>query len=264
MGRILHRNFGAKYYAYYGIWDTRFFNAADVRGMLELNQQIDCIASHMITLDLPYNSRTFDINALSFVRDPVERVLSLYFHSLRMAKEVGGETTNESVVSFFERVFSEQRERRFINAQYRFLTHGFDDDDRLSKIKELIRSRKILIAPLERFDETCLVLEARFPNYFKNTSYTSRGMLSPRNQEVSELVRSKILESNSMDISLYNIVNKEFDRICDDELGGAEKLQVLMKDYKKRAIKLAKIEKMEKLRNTVINFLSDKVGRILR
>jgi hypothetical protein len=89
-------------------------------------------------------------------------------------------------------------------------------------------------------------------------------MLSPRNQEVSELVRSKILESNSMDISLYNIVNKEFDRICDDELGGAEKLQVLMKDYKKRAIKLAKIEKMEKLRNTVINFLSDKVGRILR
>jgi len=264
MGRILHRNFGAKFYAYYGLWDTRFFNAADVHGMLELNQQIDCIASHMITLDLPYNSKTFDINAISFVRDPVERVLSLYFHSLRMTKEVGGETTNESVDKFFERVFSEQKEKRFIDAQYRFLTHGFEDDDRLSKIKELIRSRKILIAPLERFDETCLVLEARFPNFFKNTCYTSRGMISPRNQEVSELLRSKILKANPLDSNLYNIVKQEFNNICDDELGGAEKLQILMKDYKQRAIKLAKIEKMEKLRNTVINFLSDKVGRILR
>jgi hypothetical protein len=44
-----------------------------------------------------------------------------------------------------------------------------------------------------------------------------------------------------MDISLYNIDNKEFNRICEEELGGAEKLQVLMKDYKQRAIKLAKI-----------------------
>jgi hypothetical protein len=57
-----------------------------------------------------------------------------------MAKEVGGETTNESVDSFFERVFSEQRERRFINAQYRFLTHGFDDDDIFDYIVDRIKS----------------------------------------------------------------------------------------------------------------------------
>lgn len=264
MGRILHRNFGAKFHAYYGLWDTRFFNAADVQGMLELHQQIDCIASHMITLDLPYNSKTFDVNAISFVRDPVERVLSLYFHSLKMAEEVGGEVPNEGIDKFFDRVLSEKRERRFIDAQYRFLTHGVEDDDKLSKISDLIRSKKILIAPLERFDETCLVLEARFPDYFKNTSYTSRKMLSPRNQEVTELVRSKILEANRMDDRLYKMVTQEFDKICIDELGGNEKLQSLMKNFKQRTAKLAKIEKMENLRNTVINYLSDKVGRILR
>ena len=41
-------------------------------------------------------------------------------------------------------------------------------------------------------------------------------------------------------------------------------MQVLMNDFKQRGIKLAKIEKMENMRNTVINFFSDKVGRILR
>ena len=264
MGRILHRNFGLRFHAYYGLWDTRFFDAADVQGMLEMNQQIDCIASHMITLDLPYNSKTFDINAISFVRDPVERVLSLYFHSLRMAKEVGAEASNVGIDNFFEKVLSEQRERRFIDAQYRFLTHGIEGDDKLSQIRDLIRSKKILIAPLERFNETCLLLETRFPDYFKNTSYTSRKMLSPRNQEVTELVRSKILESNRMDSDLYKMVAQEFEKNCNDELGGAAKMQVLMNDFKQRGIKLAKIEKMENMRNAVINFFSDKVGRILR
>ena len=89
MGQILLRNFGAAFYSYYGLWDTKQLSKEDVSGILTLHPQYRCIASHMFSLDLPYESKIWELSAFSFVRHPVDRAFSLYFHNVRMNQESG-------------------------------------------------------------------------------------------------------------------------------------------------------------------------------
>jgi hypothetical protein len=212
MGKILHRNFGKRFYMYYGLWDNRFFTAEDIEGMCTLHPQYTCLASHMFSLDLPFYSERFDYKAIAFVRDPVDRALSLYFYSFRMAKENPGYEPPGPIDSFFENIFQTRCDQRFFNAQFNFLAGGKPESLSFSKIEELVRSGKLILAPMERFDDTCLLLEQLYPDVFKNAASPGKRNESSWNQKISLELRNRLLQENATDSELFTLSKRLFDQ----------------------------------------------------
>lgn len=204
LGRILRRNFGDAFYPYYGLFDHYMFQAMDVQRMCDLHPQYRCIASHLISLQVPFASPNWDFRVFSFVRDPVERALSLYFYTLRLAEKNPGGQHPGNLEEFFLPILSGQkRDLRFFNAQTRFLAGNRGEDLDWTALDQHRKERKILLVPLEAFDDGCLLLENWFPEDFRDTAYPGRQNLAPRTQEVPEEIRAALARHNAQDRELY-------------------------------------------------------------
>jgi hypothetical protein len=211
LGRILRRNFGASYYSYYGLYDHYMLQAADVQRMCDLHPQYRCISSHLLSLDLPFASANWDFRAFTFIREPVDRALSLYFYTLRLAEKNPGGPHPGPIEEFFRPILSgEKRDMRFFNAQTRFLTARQSETLDWSKIKTLMQEQRLLLAPLEAFDDACLLLERWFPEDFRDNAFPGKQNLAPRNQEVPEELRQALRERNAEDVDLYAKVTELF------------------------------------------------------
>jgi hypothetical protein len=264
MGQILLRNFGASFYSYYGLWDLRQLEKSDVVSILDLHPQYRCIASHMFSLDLPFESPKWNISAFAFVRHPVERALSLYFHIVQMNQKNGQLKYAQQIEPFFDKVFDEKIDLGFFDYQTRFL-FPYDDPSLVSgKIDCLIRSKKILLAPLERFTEACLLLEKRFPNDFRDTAFSKIYMKSPRNQEIPIGLQKRILENNQSDLELYNSCLSQFDEQLAEEFEERYNLEKAKADHALRSQKLRQREKMEQLRNSITRSFGNLLGRFIK
>lgn len=264
LGQILLRNFGPAFYSYYGLWDTRQFSREDVAGMLDLHPQFRCIASHMFSLDLPFDSKKWDLSAFAFVRHPVDRALSLYFHNVRMNQTINSNDYVKTIEPFFEKVFAEKIDPGFFDYQTRFFLPNERSQSPVEKILELVRGRKVLLAPLDLFADACLLLEKRFPHDFVNTAFTKVHMKSPRDQPIPSWVEEKILEHNPDDLELFTSVKKIFLQQLSEHFSDETALELAKSDFAKRVEHLRQREKMEHLRNRITRGFGDFLGRILK
>jgi hypothetical protein len=234
MGKILERNFGAGFYPYYGLWDRYMFEAADVAGMCDLHPQYTCLASHLFSLDLPYDSPRFTFRAFSFLRHPVERALSLYFYSFRMARENPGYQPPGSIEEFFAPILDKKTDGRFFDGQMQFLSNQKPAAWPLEKIDRLMAEQRVLLAPCERFDDACLLLEHRFPHAFRNAAYGRSRNRSDRREPVKEDLRQRLAEANPRDMDLYAMVCDRFAAAVREELGEGPVLEAKRHDFTER------------------------------
>jgi len=225
MGQILERNFGPAFYPYYGLWDRYMFSAEDVEGMCGMHPHFTCMASHLFSLSLPYQSDRFDFRALSFVRDPVDRALSLYFYNFRLARENPGFEPPQDIESFFAPILDTQSDGRFFDAQWQFLTHGLKSTFSMSDLEGLMMERKVLLAPVDCFDDACLLLEKRFPESIRNAAYGKSRNQSSRNANVPPQLLARLQEVNQRDRELHEKVSSLFARLVAEEIGGEEELK---------------------------------------
>lgn len=212
-GQILQRNYGKRFYPYYGLWDNRFFTNEDVAGMFELHPQYDCLASHMFSLNLPFESQRYDLKAITFIRDPVQRALSHYFYSFRMSKLNPGYEPPKTVEIFFENILRSAECRRFCNGQFRFLTSNSSFDIDLRGIENLVRNGYLFLAPVERFADACMTLERTMPVGIKNAAYGSKRNVATRHEEVPDYIIQMLKERNKIDYDLHKLAHKCFDEI---------------------------------------------------
>ncbi len=238
-GQILDRNFGKKFYPYYGLWDNRFFTKEDVAGMCDLHPQYQCLASHMFTLQLSFESERFDFRAITFLRDPVERPLSLYFCAFRMAKMNPGYKPPGSVDEFFHEVLEKKSDGRFFNDQFRFLCGGGADDRLFSDIEKLAGLGKLVIAPVDRFDDACLLLEQPYPEHFKNMAYARRSNVAERKRKGSEELRERSAEVNQSDLQLFTPASAVFEREFKEVFNNARLLEQQRTFFGKRSARQA-------------------------
>ncbi len=264
MGQILLRNFGPAFYSYYGLWDIRQFQSADVSGMLDLHPQFRCIASHMFSADLPFDSVKWDVRAFAFLRNPYERALSLYFHNVRMNKESGATGYVQGIEDFFNKVLTEKIDLGFFDFQTRFLMPGENPEFRVRRILELVHSGRLLLAPLEMFTEACLLLEQVYPEDFRNAAYTKVHMKSPRGQEIPEGLEAQILENNQFDFELYESVSRIFLDQLREVFPNEDVLHDAKENFAGRVEYLRQREKMEQTRNKITRSFGNLLGRIIK
>lgn len=244
-GQILERNFRKRFYPYYGLWDNRFFTKEDVAGMCDLHPQYQCLASHMFTLQLPFESKRFDFRAITFVRDPVERALSLYFYAFRMAKMNPDYKPPGSIDQFFNEVLEKKSDGRFFNDQFRFLSGGVTDKSLFSDIEELAGLGKLLIAPVDRFDDACLLLEDTYPEHFKNMAYARRSNVAERKQKVSKELRECLAEVNQADLQLFTLASAVFERQFEKVFTNARVLEQKRAFFSKRCARQGRMQALK-------------------
>jgi hypothetical protein len=218
----------------------------------------------MFSLDLPYESAKWELSAFSFIRHPVDRALSLYFHNVRMNQESIENEYVKKIEPFFEKVFKEKIDPGFFDYQTRFFLPQADFASAVQNIVELVRDRKVLLAPLNRFADACLLLEKRFPDDFVDAAFTRLHMQSPRDQEIPRWVKDKILEHNPRDLELFNSVTKIFSEQFAEHYCDETALAVAKTDFTNRIENLRQREKMEHLRNRITRGFGDLLGRILK
>jgi hypothetical protein len=215
MGQILAQNLGKAFFPYYGLWDRFTFVENDVHQMFLLHPQIAAVGSHMLCLRFPLDCPDFSFHAFSFVRHPVERAISHYSYT----KKLNPQLVDPDINQFFARVFRERQDGRFFNNQFRFLSGRDQEPMPWERINELILGRKVLLAPLDRFDGACILLEKRFPHIFQDASYALRENTTTCDQEISDEIRQIILEQNPLDWELYQLTQGCFDAIWKEEIG---------------------------------------------
>lgn len=233
MGRILKRNFGSSFYSYYGLYDHHMFTADEVGSILRSYPQYRCIASHMFSLRLPYDSQDCAIRAFAFVRHPLDRVVSLYHYAIKLCQDNPGSKHPGSMEEFYGNLLrGNEEDRRFFNGQLHFLSGGGENALPVDELLELSVKNRVLIAPTDQFDDACMLLERWYPESFRDASYPGRQNAAPREQEIPASLEEKILEANALDLELFTKVSRIFGDSIRKEF--SSDLEVARADYARR------------------------------
>ena len=181
--QLMNRNFGKGYYNSQSLLETKQYTREDVSEIVRCHPWVKCFSDHKLSLDLPFHHDEYQIQALSYVRDPVERFISRYFFH-RHFEEVNCIAQRMSFRDFANAELIEQQVHPQTNSQIYFLNGGRSFDD-MSLIREAIATGRAFLFPIERFDESCVCLERLFPTTFSDLSYV-RANVSKKDAEISD------------------------------------------------------------------------------
>jgi hypothetical protein len=237
MGRLLKKNLGSKFYSYYGLYDHYMLRAIDVERMLEFHPQLLGVSSHLLSLDLPWDSENFMICAVAFVREPIDRAQSLFFYQQKTSnnKGISGQVNSES---FFQSILDKDSEAGypFMNAQWNFL-QGKRSSWQYDFLLTHIQSGRLVIAPMERFDDACILLEKIHPELLPDMAYPCRQNTTARTSVLPLEIQEALAEQNSRDFELYEWTQAVFDRQFENVLGPNP--APVREDFKKRCAAVA-------------------------
>jgi len=149
---------------------------------------------------------------VTLLRDPVERILSVYYYALRRPEWKAHENIHKHGLSLDEFVASEFSSE-FHNQQTQILSGSvapFEDAESLARAKENL-DRFVVAGLTERFDETLMMCRRRLG--WKRLHYSRRNVnrRRPGRDEIPASTLSLIEEKNAADIELYDEVRRRFE-----------------------------------------------------
>lgn len=188
---VLEKNFGELLARYEGYWIHVYpkINVQQVIRFLELYPGIKAATSHMFSVILPYHQMSHRIVSIAYMRDPVSRLFSFYFH-LRYLPGADHPAKKYPLDDYIEQI------RKGIIARpasaLQQLTaadniHGFN------YVSQLVENGHLYLLPTENMDHGLSLLQRDFPSSFRDITY-KRENISKRDQEVTKDHRERARE----------------------------------------------------------------------
>jgi hypothetical protein len=147
---------------------------------------------------------------LTLLRDPVERVLSIYYyHAASHGLRVG-----------VEEYLRTARDFEIDNAQTRYLCGRIEGVDvrftectpeMLERAKRNLRGHFSVVGITERFDESLLLMGRTYGWHLPGYHVYNVNPRRPRGRKVSQRIRERIAEHNRFDAQLYAFANELFE-----------------------------------------------------
>ena len=206
--QLMNRNFGDGFYNSNSLLETKQYTRTDVSEIVRCHPWLTGFCDHKLSLDLPFDSEHANVHALCFVREPVERFVSRFFFH-RHFEEVNCIAQKMSFRQFAEMELVQQYAHPQTNSQIKFLNAGGGAQD-LTVIQQAIETGRTILAPIERFDESCVLLEKRYPESFSDLSYVKVNT-SNRNDVIEASDREFVQEKLADDDPLIELANNELD-----------------------------------------------------
>ena len=228
---LLHRNFGERYYNSTSLLETRQYSRDEVSEIIRCHPQYGCISDHKFSLNLAYDHAQADIYALCFVRDAVDRFVSRYFFH-RHFEEVACIAQRLSFREFAEAELVHGFAHPQTNSQISFLNGGVSSE-RLDEIETVLQTGRVLLFPIERFDEAVVAMERVYPACFPDMSYV-RANVSVRDGEVSSEDLEFVRPYFSNDTPLWELSQRELDLFVGRAFPDAEERAAALEEFRDR------------------------------
>ena len=200
---------------------------------------LKAISSHHLCNPLPV-SATFTCIPVYFVRNPVDRIVSVYNFE-RKQRDVSKGAKMASKLSLEDYVrWRMTPEAPKVISDYQTAYIGRDRNlrpqevvglDLFQRALELVVSNKALIGTVERFDESFRYiskqLQAYFPNvnfYYKKKNIRNRRSSEEKNRHALEQLKpvlAEVISANAYDMALYHAVDQRLNELIRPS-GGAD------------------------------------------
>ncbi|MCH2177781.1 MAG: sulfotransferase family protein [Mariniblastus sp.] len=206
--QLMNRNFGDGYYNSNSLLETKQYTFDDVSEIVRCHPWVNCMSDHKLSLDLPYAHEHAKVHAICFVRDPIERFISRYFFH-RNFEEVNCIAQRMSFREFADAELVQQYVHPQTNSQIYFLNGGVDSTN-MSIINAAVDTGRVLLFPIERFDEACACIERMFPTTFSDLSYV-RANVSKKDTKISDADRDFARQYLTQDFPVYELAQRQLD-----------------------------------------------------
>ena len=196
--RVLTRVYGRNFLKVYSDIPGEFFDSDRVAGLVMANPDAQCIASHSIRTPLPEldGVRFWPV---TFLRDPIRRLVSLYYHERKITTRAGREHCSQLP---FDEYLPERitHDNAFDNWQTYHIAGCVD----LDKAKEILETY-FFVGLLERYDASLLLLRERasWPWFPVLYARQNRGPSRPPESIMSRATLNKLREMNEVDLALH-------------------------------------------------------------
>jgi len=219
---ILRQNYKSKYcYFTHGFYED--FISRKCLDLQLRDNYFKAIGGHRVSFDVPYDSGFFDVYCIAYIRKPDERLYSEY-HYLRKIGFTDKIYGCHTFKDFINEVDSHDRNGWYSNTQSNYQTL----DPKVFDV--LVESNKLLLFPVDRFDESLFVLRRLFSG-LRNISFVSSNVnksfsLETRKSDDLSIIPSYLIEK---DLELYSTSNKTLDRLLSMYIPGqVERLKFKM------------------------------------
>jgi hypothetical protein len=158
---------------------------------------------------------------MTVLRDPVERVLSLYFYRKR----------RQGLTGSLEDYLDARRDFEIDNGQTRYLCGRLEGEDvrftpctpaMLDMAKRHLRDRFSVVGVSEHFDQSLLLMARTYGWHLPLYERHNVNRLRPRGLRVPQRVRDRIAEQNRFDLELHTFARDLLEaRLADEDIGSA-------------------------------------------
>lgn len=195
---ILQKNFGSFLHAIIQRKGARY-NYDDLKQDKFIYKNAKCISGHVLKPFIDYKEYNDKLKWFTFLRDPIKRYVSQYIHQ---------QTNSNPQYNLPIQEWGEKFSRS--NWQVKWIA-GEED---LEAAKQIIREKFIFIGITEKFDESLVMMKNCFDINI-DISYEKSKMVVRDDKLKKELLKNKFdellpfyKEQNSLDIQLYNYVER--------------------------------------------------------
>ena len=209
---ILARNFGDSFGDGRSYLSDRYFkySSIDIDRIFATYTHLKCFSDHKCSINL--NWQESDYMAIAFIRDPVDRFVSHYYYCRQRALDgvvFDEEAARLEIDLYVDEVLYKNPKQDLGNGQCYHL-FGESDSDRFRLKIESIDHDRVLLFPVSRFHDACVLLEQSFPDEFRDCAYIVANRRT-EDIELSDDTKQKIHEAMGYDFLLYQEVNRVFE-----------------------------------------------------
>lgn len=212
---ILKRNLGDSYQnIYHGLYEGSI-PSYNLKLYIEESSIRTGIGGHRLSLDLPFfDCKKVDIKAISFIREPIERIRSEYFYVKSLSGNIGQNSNvrNYDYSEYLQYLIDNQSARDKIGKyQLKFLFGKLQPS--FKRIEKLVASKNLFLFPLDKFDLACLLLEKEFPGLLKDASFFKQNVRYNHQKQSLNDLEKKLNKLIIDDKKLYNIADKQLNNL---------------------------------------------------
>ena len=199
--------------------------------LLNYHPWLKCYSCHMLSGELPYEDKKHEIIGIAFIRDPVDRIISMYRHQINPNYK-GGFAKQQDLNDFIDNALVKGNNRLLRNGQTNILG-GSADGSGLKKIEDRINKGHLILLRTDRFDESCILLEKLFPSDFTNCAYL-RYNVSKNKINISIEQKEKIKKYMYYDYRLLKIAGNYMDSSLAKYFSEKSEIYSYIEDFEKR------------------------------
>lgn len=220
--------------------------------LVRYHQWLKCYSCHMLSGDLPYDKKDAEVIGISFVRNPVNRYISSY--NMGIGERYRSDYAKQHPFDIYcDRTLVKYANPMWRNGQT-FVLGGSGTEEGLAKVAERMQKGQLIVLPTERFDESCVMLERKFPDDFKDTSYI-RLNISKQQASVSDSQRAVVAKYMDIDFKLLDLANNYLDSALDQLFPSMSAREQYVEDFRRRC-------KKKKQHKRLVNTMKNPMGAV--